>query len=352
MKKRLVNAITATILVSSQIPLSYDESEGNITVIKKIPFKEKEVPVTSIGTVTYELRKSLRENCNWTLDSIVLNKSGDKIKNIYSKLSNVESLEENGLESEVMGYFIPSSGKDTISKTSPLRIIPFRGLDSFPGTTQIITNRGMLDINDGREYFTPEGEKIEIDEKFPTSQAFVYEEIVAGYYVYTVTIELNRIGVKEIKDGKVVAPEQREYMSKELREKAVKDILEVLTIFTRRIKHSTVLLKPLLVVGGAYEKVIPFFCEDIDYEKNTKKITLEYIKETIEAYNLEEETIVAIDKRVEIAEKKSEDDKVKNPLKIDVKKSPVQAIKKLADSLVVGEDNRWYVIEEDKEEAE
>lgn len=345
--KKIVNCVTLTILVSSQVPLSYDEGEGNVTPIKKISYKGKEVATTSVGTVTYEMRKSLGQNFDWTLDKIVLNTSKEgKVSNIYSKLSSVESLEENGLESDVMGYFIPQSGKDSLSKTSPLRIISFRALDEYQGTTQLITNRGMLDINDGREYFNPSGEKIEFDDKFPTSQALVYEEVTGGYYVYTVTLELNRIGVKEIRDGKVVPPAQREYMSKELREKAVKDILEVITIFTRRIKHSTVLLKPLLVVGGAYDKVIPFFWDDIDYAKGKKKLTLDNIKNTIEAYDIKNSTIVAIDDKIELINKKEEVEELINS------NSPVKAIKELAKKLTVGEDNLWYIEEDEKKEEE
>lgn len=347
MKKRLVNCVTLTILVSSQVPLSYDEGEGNVSPIKKITYKGKEVATTSVGTVTYEMRKALGQNYNWTLDQIVLNTSNDgKVSNIYSKLSSIESLDENGLENDIMGYLIPKSGEETLSKTSPLRIIPFRALDEYQGTTQLITNRGMLDINDGREYFSPNGKKIEINDKFPTSQAFVYEEVTGGYYVYTVTLELNRIGVKEVKDGKIVPPDQREYMSKELREKAVKDILEVLTIFTRRIKHSTVLLKPLLVVGGAYDKVIPFFWDDVDYAKGKKKLTLDNIKNTIEAYDIKDSTIVAIDEKIDIINKKEEVNELINS------NFPVKAIKELAKKLTVGEDNLWYIEEDESKEEE
>ncbi len=85
------------------------------------------------------------------------------------------------------------------------------------------------------------------------------EETLSDYYVYTITLELDRIGVVEVEDGKLLLPEERKFMSKELREKAVKDILDAITVFTRNIKHSSVLLKPLAVMGGAFDKVVPFF---------------------------------------------------------------------------------------------
>ncbi len=84
------------------------------------------------------------------------------------------------------------------------------------------------------------------------------EETLSDYYVYTITLELDRIGVVEVEEGKLLLPEERKFMSKELREKAVKDILDAITVFTRNIKHSSVLLKPLAVIGGAFDKVVPF----------------------------------------------------------------------------------------------
>ncbi len=70
-------------------------------------------------------------------------------------------------------------------------------------------------------------------------------------------MELDRIGVVEVEDGKLLLPEERKFMSKELR-KSSKDILDAITVFTRNIKHSSVLLKPLAVIGGAFDKVVPF----------------------------------------------------------------------------------------------
>ncbi|HHQ8780192.1 TPA: type I-B CRISPR-associated protein Cas7/Cst2/DevR, partial [Clostridioides difficile] len=170
----------------------------------------------------------------------------------------------------------------------------------------MITNRGFLSSEFGRKYYD-EKEENEVlrDENFPTTQALAIEETLSDYYVYTITLELDRIGVVEVEDGKLLLPEERKFMSKELREKAVKDILDAITVFTRNIKHSSVLLKPLAVMGGAFDKVVPFFWDDVDYNADSGEINLEGVIETIESYSLKESnTILAINDRLKISNKK------------------------------------------------
>ncbi|WP_131086979.1 type I-B CRISPR-associated protein Cas7/Cst2/DevR, partial [Clostridioides difficile] len=248
--------------------------------------------------------------------------------------------DENGLETDVFGYFIPLKDKGSISKASPLRIIPFRSLNPYRGSTQLITNRGFLSSEFGRKYYDEKEEsEVPRDENFPTTQALAIEETLSDYYVYTITLELDRIGVVEVEDGKLLLPEERKFMSKELREKAVKDILDAITVFTRNIKHSSVLLKPLAVIGGAFDKVVPFFWDDVDYNADSGEINLEGVIETIESYSLKESnTILAINDRLKISNKKELN-------KFNLSKYPVKEIKNLADRLEIGEDNMWYLKE-------
>lgn len=336
MSKR-VKGITLTILTESPVPLSYDQGYGNYTPIKKEQYKNKIYAKTSIATITYDLRRILHKYYNWTLSDIVLNKkSSGEVKNLYSSLNNIESTEMNGLETDIFGYFLPAEGKGSLTKVSPLRIIPFRSLNAFKSTTQLITNRGFLENELGRKYYDKDNNEIIRDDKFPTTQALAVEEVMGDYYVYTVTLELDRIGVVEVENGSLLLPEDRKYMSKELREKAVKDILDAITVYTRNIKHSSVLLKPLAVFGGAFDKVVPFFWDDVVYNENNDSINLNSVINTIQSYELEkEELIFSVDERI----------KTYSSTDFEVNKYPVKAIKELADKLEVGEDNYWYIKE-------
>lgn len=333
MSKR-VKGVTLTILTESPVPLSYDQGYGNYTPIKKEQYKNKIHAKTSISTITYDLRRILHNDYNWTLGSIILNKdSKGSVKNLYPSLESVESTSINGLENDIFGYFVPTKGKGSLTKVSPLRIIPFRSINSYDYSTQLITNRGFLESDLGRKYYDTTGNEIFRDEDFPTTQALAVEEVMGDYYVYTVTIELDRVGVIEVMDGKYLLPDERKYMPKELREKAVKDILDALTVYTRKIKHASVLLKPLAVFGGAFDKVVPFFWDDIVYEEDSNSFNLKSALETVDAYELEGDNLIfSVNERLNI---KGNKEKI-----IDT--HPVKAIKNLAKRLEVGEDNFWY----------
>lgn len=336
MSKR-VKGVTLTILTESPVPLSYDQGYGNYTPIKKEQYKNKVHAKTSIATITYDLRRILHKYYNWTLSDIVLNKnSKGEVTNLYASLKDIESIDMNGLETDVFGYFVPTKGKGSLTKVSPLRIIPFRSLNPYNSTTQLITNRGFLENELERNYYDSDGKKILRDDKFPTTQALAIEEVIADYYVYTVTLELDRIGVIEVENGKLLLPEEKKYMKKEIREKGVKDILDAITIFTRNIKHSSVLLKPLIVFGGAFDKVVPFFWDDVIYDNVNNSINLKGAENTIKSYGLEGSGLIfSVDERINSYGNEE----------FEVDRYPIKAIKNLSEKLEVGEDNFWYIKE-------
>ena len=92
-------------------------------------------------------------------------------------------------------------------------------------------------------------------------------------------------------------------------------------------------------MGGAFDKVVPFFWDDVDYNADSGEINLEGVIETIESYSLKESnTILAINDRLKISNKKELN-------KFNLSKYPVKEIKNLADRLEIGEDNMWYLKE-------
>ncbi|GCF95499.1 type I-B CRISPR-associated protein Cas7/Cst2/DevR [Enterococcus florum] len=321
-----ISCITLTVLTESPIALSNDQGFGNYTPIKKFFFKDGIHAMTSVATFTYELRKCLFENFGWKLNDLT-------IKSSNSYFNNVEDLTEKNLEADVFGFLLPNDG---VSKTSPLRVIPFVSVTPYRGDTQLITNRGFLNLDLERNRFSEKGEIIP-DEEVPTTQALANEEVFGDYYTYTVTIELDRIGMSEVaknKDGKYhyVPLAERKYMPDELRMQAVQDILNALTILTRDIKHQRVLLKPLAVFGGAFDKVIPYYWDAVrlnEMQGETQlKIDLSAIEEVEAAYQLKD-TIKAADKNL-LVDKEA------------ISTKPVQAIQQLAERLAI-QDNEWYL---------
>jgi CRISPR-associated protein Cas7/Cst2/DevR subtype I-B len=329
-----VSGITLTILTESPIALSNDQGAGNYSPIKKYFYKDGIHSMTSVGTVTYELRKKLIKEYGWTASNIVI-----KNKNLYPKKENIESTELNGIENDVFGFLVPDK---QINKTSPLRVIPFLSVNTFKSDTQTVTNRGFLNSDLGREYFDEKGNAIGIDE-VPTTQALAFEEIFGDYYYYTITIELDRIGVVEVDNDKYLEPGNRKYMSKELRKKIISDLIDAILSFTRDIKHQKIHLKPLAVFGGAFKSPIPYFWNDVCIDSKGNLI-MDYVYETIKGYELNSENyVIAVSSRLPITYKNSN---FENSMVID--KIPQEAVKKLVNKLDISDDNYWYLNTEEQ----
>lgn len=344
MSKR-VRSITFTILTESPVALSNDQGTGgNFTPIKKYFYKDGQHAMTSVATITYELRKKLYTDYGWQLNDLVIKKSNSKIKN--GDVSNEEA--------DVFGFLIPDS---QLSKTSPLRIIPFISVNSFKNDTQLITNRGLFNQELNRNFYD-EKENLLTDDKIPKTQALANEEIFGDYYYYTVTLELDRIGRCEINEqGKYLPPEKYSYRDNEFRKKIIKDIISALTELTRNIKHQTVHLKPLAVYGGIFEKVIPYFWNDVRFVSG--RMDLKTFYTTVNDYKLYENgcILAGIDNRITVKELNNklqeniEDLKSKNPNYLTNEElqeiTPVSAMKKVEDLIDKGKltikDKFWYL---------
>lgn len=316
-----IRCITLTILTESPVALSNDQGLGNYTPIKKYFFKDGKKAMTSVATITYELRRKLMIDYGWNLSDVVLKK-----KNLYINQSDIESMDKKKLESDIFGYLIPG---EQISKTSPLRIIPFISINNFKNDTQTITNKGFLDIDLNRKYFDDKNNQISIDD-IPRTQALANEELFGDYYTYTVTIELDRIGVNEFENGKLLSLEERTYIDKDIRLGAVKDIIDALTKLTRDIRHQKIFLRPLAIFGGVFEDVVPYFWNSIEFVDG--KLNLDLILETIEEYDLDKKGLIAsVSKRIATRGN------------LDTDGYPRKTINGVVDKLYIGEDNNWYL---------
>lgn len=329
MRKIRVKSITLTILTESPIALSNDQGTGgNFTPIKKYFYKDGMHAMTSVSTITYELRKKLFKDYGWKLNDIIIKKSNSKIKDTEISLE----------EADVFGFLIPDT---QASKTSPLRIIPFVSINAYRNDTQLITNRGTFDQSLGRKYFDETGNILTTD-KIPKTQALANEEVMGDYYSYTVTFELDRIGKTEIdSSGNYLLPESQKFMEREKRKKVVLDLLDAISEMTREIKHQTIHLKPIAVYGGIFQKVIPYFWNDMKFENG--KLNVEVFNGTLSDYALfeEGEIIAAIDEERIKGEITGKLEAIKG-------KRPVTEIKKICklideNKLTIGEDNLWYL---------
>lgn len=280
-----VNGLTLTVLTKSPVALSNDQGYGTYTPIKKIHFDNALKPFASVSTFTYELKKILKsEPYKWSMAPLII-----KDKNTIPK-----ETEEKNEEADIFGYLLPDKQVD---RKSPLRIIPLMALNPYRNTTNLITNRGLFDLNFGRKYFKEVKQKngnketttlneMNSDE-VKTTQAFVTEEVHGDYYSYTITLELNRIGRIEYKDedSKKLDMDKFEYKDETQRKKMIIDILKALKELGRDIKHQNPLLRPLAVAGGIFESTRPYFWDRMKLLKNGN-LNVKALENVLTDYNL------------------------------------------------------------------
>lgn len=326
-----IKCLTLTVITESQVALSNDQGTGgNYNPVKKMFYKDGVHLFASVSTFTYELRRILKEEFGWKLFDIFINRGADK------KAKNIVNMQIEGVshEADLFGYLIPDK---QVSRLSPLRVIPPISLNRYHSDTQLITNRGFLNRDLGREYYDSKGKTDEV----PTTLAFASEEVMGDYYQYTVTVELERIGRNEVQrdgeDVEVLAPGQYSYKDAGARKKIVTDLLGAIKIFTRKIKHQTVFLEPQAVFGGLFSQVVPYFANSILFKNNG--LYLENIKQTVDNYGLGNGSFLvkAVNSRIGV-----------NPIEgFTIENNPVGELNKLIafidEKLNINESNEWIL---------
>ena len=107
-------------------------------------------------------------------------------------------------------------------------------------------------------------------------------EIHRSYYAYTISVDLDRVGI----DGEI-------NVSKEEKAKRVKTLLETVQYLYRDIRGRRENLCPLFIIGGNYERKNPFFENIVKIDNNMINVdTLVEMKESSE--DLENSTIVGV----------------------------------------------------------
>ncbi|HIW25399.1 MAG TPA: type I-B CRISPR-associated protein Cas7/Cst2/DevR [Firmicutes bacterium] len=170
-------------------------------------------------------------------------------------------------EIDLFGY-MKTVGKDDQSKggaftrSAVARLSNAISLEPYQNDMEFLTNMGLAKRN-GLE------------------NGIAQSEIHRSYYTYTVSIDLDRVGV----DGEINIPSS---------EKAdrVKKLLDALQYLYRDIKGRRENLSPVFVIGGRYERKNPFFENRIKVENNRLKIQM--LKDILEDNMAESNTFVGV----------------------------------------------------------
>jgi CRISPR-associated protein Cst2 len=248
--------LTITIIFDA-MSLNYGEGLGNISELKKLTKHDKLFSYMSRQAIRYNIYKILVDMFNITRDKAnPLTANNTVIQ--FKPESNIKDY----AELDLFGYMKtkkkdkskskkenedPQDTNETGSATRSaiVRISPAVSLENMLVDIEFGSNKNFAD-------------RLSIN---PNPFQFEHH---SSLYSYTVTIDLDKIGIDENDNIEINNIEKI---------KRVNMVLETIKILNREIKGRIENLNPLFIIGGIYDIYNPFFLGriDVNYNNNIKK---------------------------------------------------------------------------------
>lgn len=218
--------ISITMIFKAQ-SLNYGEGIGNISELKKLTRGDGSIyTFASRQALRYDIVRLGNKMFNWNLEVVDKSKGTIQFKD--------ELTIRDSQEMDLFGYMKTSKKSENDEGGSNIRSAAVRvsnaiSLEEYKSDIEFLNNKGLADrINE-----------------FP-NLANIEQHL--SYYTYTVTIDLEKIGVDE--------NIQLDDSSKIQR---VQELLEIIKVLNREIRGREENLSPIFVIGGIYKLNSPFF---------------------------------------------------------------------------------------------
>ena len=257
------SGLTMTIVFEAS-SANYGESLGNVASLKKLT-RGNGFQYTYISRQA--LRYNIVEQLGESLAKLSAEGAGDKKVIQFSKDSSIVDYPE----IDFFGYMktVPKVG--AVTRSAKVRLSNAISQEPFAGDVDFLTNMGLAT-------------RIRNDEKDNSiNNSIAQAEVHTSYYCYTVTIDLDQIGVD------INEPDVNLDMTE--RSRRVQKLLQTIQYLYRDIKGRREDLKPLFVIGGIYDIKNPIFENVVKVEKN--KINLASIKDVM-SEDIAKNTLVGI----------------------------------------------------------
>lgn len=256
---------------------NYGEGFGNISSLKKMSRGDG----YSYSYISRQaLGHNIREQLKWNNTKVAIDKKVVQ----YDKESSIKD----SPEIDLFGYM--KTGDNSINGTSNTRSAVVRlsnaiALENYNSDLDFLTN-------------------IALAKRGNFENMIVQSEIHKSYYAYTITIDLDKVGIDEvikvgidkvIKEYKKGEEPKKEIIEIEKSERAkrVNDLLKILKTLYRDIRGRRENLSPVFIIGGVYNIKNPFFENRLKVKKN--KLIIETIKDTLNTDNeIKENTICGL----------------------------------------------------------
>lgn len=241
---------------------NYGEGVGNVTSLKKISRGDHE-------TYTYISRQALRYNIVDQMGIANTPLGLDKTVLQFHPEATIKDYPE----IDLFGYM--KTSKETKTRAAIVRLSNAIALESYNTDLEFLTNKGLFD-----RYISSEGKKNEDIRGGNIAQS----EIHKSFYAYTITIDLDKVGIDTNDNIEVPLDERKE---------RVNNLLQTIKFLYRDIKGRRENLSPIFAVGGVYDIKNPFFENRLNL--TGKNLSVDTILSVLDMdKNIREQTFVGL----------------------------------------------------------
>lgn len=228
----LAKGLTMTIVFEAE-SANYGEGIGNVAALKKLSRGNG-------SQYTYISRQAIRYNIVDQLGEakaeVEAMGSGDKKVVQFSSKTTITDYPE----LDFFGYLKTEKGSTGKKRSAIVRLSNAVSTETFKGDLDFLTNKGLAD---------------RLNENMNIAQA----EIHKSYYVYTVAIDLDQIGIDTNDNIELL---------KEEKARRVEKLLDTIAFLYRDIRGRRENLAPLFVIGGVYDIKNPIFENLVKVKEN------------------------------------------------------------------------------------
>lgn len=219
------NGLTITMIFDAS-SANYGESIGNISQLKKMTRKGGEV-------YTYISRQAIRYNIvqQMQIDNTPVDNAQKVVQ--FSPNTTIKDYPE----IDLFGYMKTTKGGQSI-RSAVVRLSNAISLEPYKSDTDFLNNMGLA-------------------KRSGLENALAQSEIHKSLYSYTITIDLDKIGIDD--DIEIENSEKSERIIK---------LLDTIQFLWRDIRGRRENLNPLFAVGGIYERKNPYFEDRLKLTKN------------------------------------------------------------------------------------
>lgn len=263
--------LTLSIIFEAQ-SANYGEGFGNIATLKRISRQGGD-------GYTYISRQALRYNMiqqlEWDHTPVEANGAGEKKVIQYQPDTSIAEYPE----IDLFGYMKTDKGSSATTRSAVVRLSNAISLEPYHSDLDFLTNMGMA-------------------KRIQAANSIAQSEIHKSFYAYTVTVDLDRVGV----DGELEIDNQE-------KAKRVIALLQTIQYLYRDIKGRRENLAPVFAIGGIYDRKNPFFENRLRLREKSQALHVDTILNTLES--IEDDTQVGY-----LSGIFENDDEIKEKLKV------------------------------------